>query len=174
MKMGLTWFMVASVVIGVACSAQPVNRFETNNLRPSDQTACMQALPGTFASRGLDATGSNAVFYYEVAALPRANVAESLKVSIDGGESRLELRQLSAAGNDVVAPSRIRGRCESGSWVNVFDGEVSADGTRVRVSGQVSFAIRNGNLVVHYQKREESSRGVSTHDRIGVFLRLQQ
>ncbi len=166
------WLMVSSTVLAAACNAQPVNRAETVNANPSDLSACLSSLTGTFSSRGSDATAGRSVFYYEIAALPRANVAEYLKVSIDSAENRLELRQLSAAGSDVVAPSRIRGRCEEGSWVNAFDGETSADGTRVRVSGQVSFAVRDGNLVFRYQKREESRSSVSTHDRVGVFPRL--
>jgi hypothetical protein len=164
--------MGSFAVLAAACSAQPVSRAEVGNANPSDLSVCLRSLTGTFSSRGLDELGGKSIFYYEVAALPRANAAESLKVSIDTVENRLELRQLSVAGSDVVAPSRIRGRCEAGAWVNAFDGEMSADGTRVRVTGQASFAIRDGNLVVRYQKREESRSGVTAHDRVGLFPRL--
>jgi hypothetical protein len=113
MRMCSTWLLVSSAVFAAACSAQPVNRADTVTANPSDLSTCLRFLTGTFSSRGSDAMGGKSVFYYEIAALPRANVAELLKVSIDAVENRLELRQLSAAGSDVVAPSRIRGRCEN-------------------------------------------------------------
>lgn len=173
MKVCSTFLIVSAAIFVAACGGQPAKPVETSIVSPSENSQCIHALTGTFSSRGTDHSGGQAVFYYEITALPRANAAASLKVSIDAAENRLVLRQLSVTGSDVVAPSRIRGRCEGGAWVNAFDGESSAEGRYVRVSGQVSFAVRGGNLVVSYLRRQESRMGVATHDRVGVFPHVQ-
>jgi hypothetical protein len=171
-------FVVCFVVFSTVSCALRAATDETGRSHQSspltpELIANCRALVGRYSAVGLDASSGTSVRYYEAARLRNPNNAQTLRIDIDSTSNRPVLRQQGSDGRDVVAYAPLRGDCRNGVWVYRWQGDISSEGTRYKLNGEVSLeAVPRGLRYRHFA--DESSRGGIVRDSADViFERLQ-